>query len=104
MSENANSHVSPKGRPAAEAATGRARRSGEYREARDEYVAIRQLCERNWIAAHIRERRYELDLTQQEVGSGPAPRIPSSRSWRAASTSPPSRSSSESSPYSTRSY
>ena len=24
-------------------------------------------CSRNWIAAHIRERRYELDLTQQEV-------------------------------------
>lgn len=23
--------------------------------------------ERNWIAAHIRERRYELDLTQKEV-------------------------------------
>lgn len=22
---------------------------------------------KNWIAAHIRERRYELDLTQQEV-------------------------------------
>jgi transcriptional regulator with XRE-family HTH domain len=22
---------------------------------------------RNWIAAHIRERRYELDLTQKEV-------------------------------------
>ena len=29
--------------------------------------AIRALRERNWIAAHIRERRYELDLTQQEV-------------------------------------
>lgn len=28
---------------------------------------IRALRERNWIAAHIRERRYELDLTQQEV-------------------------------------
>ncbi len=28
---------------------------------------IRELRERNWIAAHIRERRYELDLTQQEV-------------------------------------
>lgn len=25
------------------------------------------LREKNWIAAHIRERRYELDLTQQEV-------------------------------------
>lgn len=38
-----------------------------YREARDEYAAIRALREKNWIAAHIRERRYELDLTQQEV-------------------------------------
>src|SRR5581483_6910984 len=37
------------------------------REARDEYAAIRELRQRNWIAAHIRERRYELDLTQQEV-------------------------------------
>src|SRR5262252_2686188 len=35
--------------------------------ARQEYAAIRGLRERNWIAAHIRERRYELDLTQQEV-------------------------------------
>ncbi len=67
MSENANSHVSPKGAPAAEAAKGRARRSEQYREARDEYAVIRELRERNWIAAHIRERRYELDLTQQEV-------------------------------------
>src|SRR5215210_4663339 len=67
MSANANSHVSPKGARATEAAKGRARRSEEYREARGEYAAIRELRERNWIAAHIRERRYELDLTQQEV-------------------------------------
>jgi DNA-binding XRE family transcriptional regulator len=45
----------------------RATRGEAYREARDEYAAIRALRERNWIAAHIRERRYELDLTQQEV-------------------------------------
>lgn len=38
-----------------------------YREARDEYTAIRELRKRNWIAAHIRERRYELELTQQQV-------------------------------------
>lgn len=57
----------PVGRPAAEAARGRARRSQEYREARDEYAAIRGLREKNWIAAHIRERRYELELTQREV-------------------------------------
>jgi ribosome-binding protein aMBF1 (putative translation factor) len=59
--------VSPRGRVAAEAATGRARRSQEYRAAREEYAAIRKLREKNWIAAHIRERRYELDLTQREV-------------------------------------
>jgi transcriptional regulator with XRE-family HTH domain len=33
----------------------------------DEYAAIEELRKRNWIAAHIRERRYELDLTQKEV-------------------------------------
>jgi DNA-binding XRE family transcriptional regulator len=63
----ADSEVSPVGRPAAKAAAGRARRSREYREARLEYAAIRRLREKNWIAAHIRERRYELDLTQQEI-------------------------------------
>jgi ribosome-binding protein aMBF1 (putative translation factor) len=67
MSAKEKSRISPKGRAAAKAARGRARRSNEYREARDEYAAIRELRERNWIAAHIRERRYELDLTQQEV-------------------------------------
>jgi len=41
--------------------------SEAYREARDEYAAIAELRKRNWIAAHIRERRYELDLTQKEV-------------------------------------
>ena len=64
---HAMSRVNPKGKPATEAAKGRARRSEAYREARDEYAAIRELRERNWIAAHIRERRYELDLTQREV-------------------------------------
>jgi DNA-binding XRE family transcriptional regulator len=28
---------------------------------------VRELREKNWIAAHIRERRYELDLTQRDV-------------------------------------
>jgi ribosome-binding protein aMBF1 (putative translation factor) len=59
--------VSPQGRSAADAAADRARRSQGYQEARQEYAAIRRLREKNWIAAHIRERRYELDLTQQEV-------------------------------------
>lgn len=67
MSAEENGRISPKGRTVAEAARDRARRSEEYREARDEYAAIRELRERNWIAAHIRERRYELDLTQKEV-------------------------------------
>lgn len=59
--------ISPKGRTVSEAAAEQARRSEAYREARDEYAAIRELRKRNWIAAHIRERRYELDLTQKEV-------------------------------------
>jgi ribosome-binding protein aMBF1 (putative translation factor) len=67
MSVNADSHIDPKGKLASDVAQGRAGRSEEYREARDEYAAIRALREKNWIAAHIRERRYELDLTQQEV-------------------------------------
>jgi len=67
MSAKENGRISPKGKAAAEAARSRAQRSDEYREARDEYAAIRELRGRNWIAAHIRERRYELDLTQKEV-------------------------------------
>jgi DNA-binding XRE family transcriptional regulator len=59
--------ISSKGTTAREAAKTRARRSEEYREARDEYAAIRKLRKKNWIAAHIRERRYELDLTQGQV-------------------------------------
>jgi DNA-binding XRE family transcriptional regulator len=67
MSAKENGRISPKGRTTAEAARNRTRRSDEYREARSEYEAIRELRKRNWIAAHIRERRYELDLTQKEV-------------------------------------
>src|SRR4051794_28938941 len=63
----AKHRVSAAGTTAASAAARRARRGGEYREARDEYAEIRDLRKRNWIAAHIRERRYELDLTQKEV-------------------------------------
>lgn len=62
-----NRRASPRGRTAAAAASDRLHRSQSYREARDEYAAIRELRQRNWIAAHIRERRYELDLTQREV-------------------------------------
>jgi len=66
---NADSDVPPGGRTTAQASRGRARRSPEYRAAREEYAAIRALREKNWIAAHIRERRYELDLTQHELAS-----------------------------------
>jgi ribosome-binding protein aMBF1 (putative translation factor) len=58
---------SPVGATVRETARRRAARSDEYRAARDEYAEISELRKRNWIAAHIRERRFELDLTQQEV-------------------------------------
>jgi ribosome-binding protein aMBF1 (putative translation factor) len=58
---------SPIGATVRETARRRAARSDEYRAARDEYAEISELRRRNWIAAHIRERRFELDLTQQEV-------------------------------------
>jgi DNA-binding XRE family transcriptional regulator len=67
MRERANDRVSPRGKSASSAAEGRSRQSDAYSDARDEYAAIRDLRKRNWIAAHIRERRYELDLTQREV-------------------------------------
>jgi ribosome-binding protein aMBF1 (putative translation factor) len=63
-----NDHwISPKGQTVTKSAEGRVRESEEYREAREEYAAIQELRKRNWIAAHIRERRYELELTQKEV-------------------------------------
>jgi DNA-binding XRE family transcriptional regulator len=67
MRVSGGNRSSPRGRTAARAAENRARRSEAYLEARDEYAAIKELRKRNWIAAHIRERRYELDLTQKEV-------------------------------------
>jgi DNA-binding XRE family transcriptional regulator len=67
VSAKATGCIDSKGKAATVAAQGRAAGSEEYREARGEYAAIRALREKNWIAAHIRERRYELDLTQQEV-------------------------------------
>ena len=67
MKAGDGSYVSPKGRSVASSAEDLARHSEAYREARDEYAAIKELRKRNWIAAHIRERRYELDLTQKEV-------------------------------------
>lgn len=67
MSAKEKDRIDPKGRGAGKAARGRGQGSEVYREARDEYAAIRELRQRNWIAAHIRERRFELDLTQKEV-------------------------------------
>jgi DNA-binding XRE family transcriptional regulator len=63
----AGSLKSPVGRSAAEAAAARAQRSEAYRDARAEYERIRVLREVNPIAAHLRERRFELGLTQEEV-------------------------------------
>jgi DNA-binding XRE family transcriptional regulator len=59
--------ASPAGRATRDSAAARAARSQGYREARDEYAAIREVRKKNWIAAHIRERRFELELTQQDV-------------------------------------
>lgn len=67
MPETPKRNVSPVGESVVDSARRHARESEEYRDARGEYAAIRELRERNWIAAHIRERRYELDLTQKEV-------------------------------------
>ena len=58
---------SPIGQPAERATASRARRSRAYRNARDEYARIRELRKTNPIAAHLRERRFELGLTQQQV-------------------------------------
>jgi DNA-binding XRE family transcriptional regulator len=62
----ASSH-SPVGRGVAEAAASRAERSEPYRDARAEYERIRALREISPVAAHLRERRFELGLTQQSV-------------------------------------
>jgi DNA-binding XRE family transcriptional regulator len=59
----------PVGRNAVDAAADRAARSGEYRTARDEYARIRDLRKTNPVAAHLRERRFELGLTQDEVAT-----------------------------------
>ena len=57
----------PVGHSAVEAGEGRAERSEAYRDARAEYARIRALREINPIAAHLRERRFELGLTQEQV-------------------------------------
>lgn len=67
MPPKANSRPNSKGKAAVDAARSRGKRSAPYSEARDEYAAIRELRQKNWIAAHIRERRFDLDLTQKDV-------------------------------------
>lgn len=69
MRHQRSDHASPIGRTASKAAEGRAHGSEEYSEARSEYAALHELREKNWIAAHLRERRYELELTQREVAA-----------------------------------
>jgi DNA-binding XRE family transcriptional regulator len=61
------SNQSPVGQSAEHAHASRARRSRAYRNARDEYAQIRELRKTNPIAAHLRERRFELGLTQEQV-------------------------------------
>jgi DNA-binding XRE family transcriptional regulator len=60
-------HISPIGATADERASERAARSEEYRAAREEYARIDELRKVSPLAAHLRERRYELGLTQREV-------------------------------------
>jgi DNA-binding XRE family transcriptional regulator len=59
--------LGPVGKGAVKAAAGRAERGAAYRDARAEYARIRALREVSPVAAHLRERRFELGLTQQEV-------------------------------------
>jgi DNA-binding XRE family transcriptional regulator len=59
--------ISPVGETITESIERNSRESKEYRDARAEYASIRKLRKKNWIAAHIRERRYELYLTQKDV-------------------------------------
>jgi DNA-binding XRE family transcriptional regulator len=63
----ASATQSPVGRSTSEGVAERAQRSPAYRNARDEYARIRVLRKTNPVAAHLRERRFELGLTQQQV-------------------------------------
>lgn len=83
MTTTTKKRTSPKGVSANSAADRRAKRSESYGEARDEYAEIRGLRKKNWIAAHIRERRYELELTQREV----AKRAGTAHSYRTSPSS-----------------
>src|ERR1700683_1627473 len=69
-------------RSAADAALDRAKRSEAYLDTRDEYERIRALREISPIAAHLRERRFELGLIQEEVARAAARPIVPCRGWR----------------------
>ncbi len=77
---------SPVGHSAIEAAKGHTERSQPYRDARAEYERIRALKEISPIAAHLRERRFELGLTQNK-SQQPAPPIAQSLQLRRGPTS-----------------
>jgi DNA-binding XRE family transcriptional regulator len=62
-----SSSIDAIGRSSAQTAAQRAGRSEAYRDAQEEYARIEALRAVNPIAAHLRERRYELELTQEEV-------------------------------------
>jgi ribosome-binding protein aMBF1 (putative translation factor) len=67
MDADENGWISPIGQTITESIEENMRESAEYREAAAEYAAIKELRKQNWIAAHVRERRYELELTEEEV-------------------------------------
>lgn len=62
-------NASPIGQSIEEASATHRRQSRAYRNARDEYARIRELRKTNPIAAHLRERRFELGLTQEQVAA-----------------------------------
>ncbi len=59
----------PVGQDATTTAETRAQRSQPYREARDEYARIRAPRKISPVAAHLRERRFELGMTQEQVAA-----------------------------------
>ena len=61
--------ISPVGRTVTEHSAELAARSEKFRAAGEEYARIRELRKTSPVAAHLRERRYELGMTQQEVAT-----------------------------------
>ena len=65
--------ISPVGRTVTEHSAELAARSEKFRAAGEEYARIRELRKTSPVAAHLRERRYELGMTQQEVATAGQP-------------------------------